>query len=476
MLKDFYSQVFNGVFKDKRLSRSISKIIAAMVDNCSSVINKCFEKMSEKKRAYRTLDHHACDVDSLTQELRTYCAKNMKNARHVLCIQDTSEFNFTSKQGRREKDDPDIGPLGKESCSNGFFLHPTLVVDAESFLPYGFADVIIWNRSYDKGSKRSRDYQSLPISQKESSRWYLSAQRSAGVQPCVHKTCVADREGDVYDSIVKIRQTGSDYLIRCVQDRQTEDGLRLSQVMDGTTFSHRFKLKIRGNASRQGRVAEMELGFGRTEIKRPSRSTSEEASQESYYVIVREVGEVPAGEEAIEWKLLTSHTVETEEQALQCVKWYQRRWLIEELFRVMKKKGMGLEDAQLETGERLKRLAVMCLHTTLTVMILKASYDGKYEALSAEYLFTDTEIKVLKIQQQQFDKEAVKAKKLQNPFKENSLAWASWIIARLGAWSGYESAHGKPGRITIRNGLVKLGHYVQFFQSMQGVNIDMGKD
>jgi hypothetical protein len=39
-----------------------------------------------------------------------------------------------------------------------------------------------------------------------------------------------------------------------------------------------------------------------------------------------------------------------------------------------------------------------------------------------------------------------------NPQQRHSLAWAAWIIARLGGWNGYPSSK-PPGPITLRHGL-----------------------
>ena len=51
-----------------------------------------------------------------------------------------------------------------------------------------------------------------------------------------------------------------------------------------------------------------------------------------------------------------------------------------------------------------------------------------------------------------------KTAKLQNPFPDTQLSWATWIIARLGGWKGYKSQR-SPGPITILRGLKKFTHY-----------------
>ena len=46
-------------------------------------------------------------------------------------------------------------------------------------------------------------------------------------------------------------------------------------------------------------------------------------------------------------------------EAWRIVDWYQARWTIEQLFRVMKSQGLQLEDSQLGSDERLVKLAAV---------------------------------------------------------------------------------------------------------------------
>jgi len=63
-------------------------------------------------------------------------------------------------------------------------------------------------------------------------------------------------------------------------------------------------------------------------------------------------------------------------------------------------------------------------------------------------VFDHNAIDVLKTIQPQVEGRTVQQK---NPHSQGTLAWAAWLIARLGGWKGYAS-EAKPGPITMLRG------------------------
>ena len=76
----------------------------------------------------------------------------------------------------------------------------------------------------------------------------------------------------------------------------------------------------------------------------------------------------PKGQKPIHWRLLTTHTVQSLEQALQILEWYKFRWKIERLFAQIKRTGLDLESTQLESGEAIQRLTVLALSVAVATL------------------------------------------------------------------------------------------------------------
>ena len=167
-------------------------------------------------------------------------------------------------------------------------------------------------------------------------------------------------------------------------------------------------------------------------------------------------------ESPIHWILLTSHKVETIDEALLIIQWYKWRWLIEQTFRTIKSQGLAIESSEVESYEALTNLATLTLLAAVLVMQLVQARDGQTQQ-NIEDAFTPVEIQCLHQVSTQLEGSTLKQK---NPHSKNTLAFAAWVVARLGGWSGYINNR-PPGPITMMNGLIR------FYDIFQGFTLSL---
>ncbi|NPD81790.1 IS4 family transposase [Prevotella sp. PINT] len=457
------SNVFNGVGNDRRIGRRLNRLSNDISNSGSSVINSCYKTSHDKIAAYRLLGNERYSVDELISSLQESCAANACGMSHVLGIEDTTELDYHRNKGRLLRNDPDIG-RGNNLLKYSFFLHPTLAVSATSGNIVGFSSVELFNRP--ASPEKPIDRHKRPLEEKESFRWLRSAQTTARTLPHdVRKTMLCDREGDVFEVMEGMLACGTDFLIRSKSDRlDTTAGMRLEESMSRVPLAATFKITVRASKEHAGHTAVMELRF-----KQVSLRNKDGRHLNACCVLAREkASSVPKGSSRISWRLLTSHTISTIEQAIECVRWYRMRWQIEELFRVLKTKGFGIESARLGEGIKLKKLLIITMQASLQIMRMKEALDDTREDVEAGTVLGPEYIKVLEAYDRNFRSESRRNKGNTNPYRKGSLPWAAWVTARLGGWSGYEKAHGRPGRITLCNGFQKLSNAVEFYLITKG--------
>lgn len=450
MIINDFKGFFNGLLPDARIEKRAEKIMKDMLTFGKVTVNKFCGTSTEKIGAYRMFGNKSFTYKELAEGVVSRCKKN-QGAEHLLCMQDTTEFNFTSHIQRIGKKDKDIGPVTKNDNA-GFFCHPMLVIKEGDKMPIGIADIKLWNRSWDKQDKFERTYWKQDISQKESFRWVESARETKSVlDEASMLTIIGDRESDIFTEFATIPDERTHLLVRSRIDRRLAgEELKLYGKLSGQKQKAVYDLEIKGNKKRKNRVARMSLKYVKVKIKKPERTGDYPEYVEVWAIEARESEHtVPGGEAPVVWRLLTTHPILEVEDAMKCLEWYSNRWFIEELFRVMKSKGFELESSQLETGAALKKQVVMALQVALTIMVLKLSLN-KEEAINAKLVFNQEQIDFIEL----LLKNEIEGKttKQQNPHPNQSLAWCAWAIARLSGWSGYKS-HGPPGYISIKNGL-----------------------
>jgi hypothetical protein len=360
--------------------------------------------------------------------------------RHVLAIQDTSEINFATSEGRRRG----LGEIGKGS-GRGLLLHAMIGVDAGSGALLGLVTGKIWTRE----GRIQVPHGKRALADKESARWLSTAEAAGAVlAKAAMVTEVSDREADIYAKWSRLPGKGVHLLTRAMHDRPLLGGGHLSSAKLASAGMAVVE-DLRERQGRPARQAHLMVRYGRVQLLRP-KNPGEKGLPKSVEVSLVEVSEIgpPEGQDPVSWRLLTTHPVEDTAMAWRVVGWYRRRWIIEQVFRTLKQQGLKLEDSQVETAERLIKLTAIAAKAAVAIMQLVQARDGSSQE-SADIAFSPTEIATMHALLPQLEGKTALQK---NPHPPTSLAWAAWIIAKLGGWDGYPKST-PPGPITFRHGL-----------------------
>ena len=375
-------------------------------------------------RLTRLLRNEAVTTEAMTTEAGRGLAQRCVG-RHVLAIQDTT---VVRSQG-----------------GGGLYLHPVIVVDAEEGALLGLAHAEFLSR--DKGLKGSR--QSKPVKDKQSRRWLDGAEQAAKVcASAARVTVIADRESDIYAAFAA-RPVGIDLLVRAAQDRSLEDGGRLFATADALPEMGRAELDLPAKPGRKARQTRVAIRFMTVSLARPGNSVDAglPKSVSLTLVDVREIDPPPG--EAVHWRLLTTHTVDDAAQAFAVVDLYRRRWVIEQLFRTLKTQGFDIEGLLISEEAPLRRLVMAVLIAAVSVQQLVHARDGVQGPAPLRPITDAFEPDDAPLLEAFCKKLEGKTQRQKNPHPKGSLAYAAWVCARLGGWTGY---YGKPGPIVMLNG------------------------
>ena len=355
--------------------------------------------------------------------------------RDVLAVQDTTVT----------RSDPEGG--------TGSFLHATIAVDAGSGAVLGALDAQFLDRA--GGARASRLQRSFE--DRQSARWLLAAERAGKLRGAARITVVADREADVFELFAR-RPAHVDLLVRAMHDRALADGgsrrtgraRMAARIAAGPSLGH-TALDLPARPGVAARTARLAIRFGRLDLAPPPESRRAGAAPLAMsYVDLREE-DPPAGVTPVHWRLLSSRPVETVAEALDAAARYALRWRIEEVFRVMKRKGFDIEALRIADAAPRGRLVLACLIAATVVLQMTGARDGVAGAGGPVLrpltdAFDPDDRPLLEAVSRSLEGRTARQK---NPHPPGSLAFAAWVCARLGGWTGY---YGKPGPIVILSG------------------------
>jgi IS4 transposase len=399
--------------------------------------------------------HRVLSSPRVTPEETVACLARRTEAavamRRIVAAQDTSEVNFSGRRSRG------LGPAGNRDTTHqpspGFFIHATVAVDADEDTVLGLVDAEIWTRD----AAPPTDRRTRLLEEKESQRW-LRAAETAGerLRAAAEIIMVGDRESDIY-ALFSRRPGNVQLLVRAAQNRKLGDGTMLFAAADAWPVLSAYTVQVspRGPGD-AGRAANVVVRAGRVALRHPrnARREGDPACVEVTLVDAREI-DPPPGVEPLHWRLLSTLPADTPAEAVEMVRLYRLRWRIEQTFRMLKTHGLCLEEVQTAEPHRLFNLAALATGAAVRIIQLVDARDGSSRPASdianAEQIAAAAAL---------CPGLQGKTKRQRNPHAAGSLAWMSWIIARLGGWNCY---YKPPGPKTMRDGWKRFAAIAEGF-------------
>jgi len=451
---------------DLRLIYRGNKILSDLFSKSVHSIRQIANDEAATKGFYRFLQNDRVSEEDIVSNLSTNCQSACKG-KYVVCVQDTTEINLSSHSNRIKKDDYIGTTNAKNNKGLGFLLHPSLVLDAAEGIPYGYADIKVWNRPQEFSSKHERKYSSLPIEEKESYKWIEVSQNTKSALRDVVKgmLIVQDREGDIYEQFAVVPDTQTDLLIRARTNRTLADKTKLFSCLSGTLSQDIYTLVVNGRQDRKKRTAQIEVRYKEIEIRKTDAASKRAAPSVRLTLIeAKEVGY--AGTDKICWRLLTTIAVRDVQTAKACIEWYSWRWIAEEVFKILKKEGYNIEASELEYASSVRKMCLLIMEVIIKLFLMRLAYAAPEVELSAGSCFTEEEQILLEHQIKHLEG---KTEKQKNPYKTKDLKRYVWAIARLGGWKGYESKR-HPGITTLWIGIKYFKAALQGWEIMRNVS------
>jgi len=336
---------------DKRLDQRAKLLLSRVGDKPTVSLPAACNGWSETKAAYRLLDNRSVTAEKILKPHRECTLKRLEGESLVLCIEDTSELDYTDKS-----DIDGLGPLNYEN-RQGLYLHPMLAVTPDR-LCHG---VLNWRTVVREPGSLGEEKDQRPIEEKESFRWLEGYRVACGLSdkhPDTVYVYTADREADIYEMYADLDRRNTqgeacaEVLVRSNHDRLLATGGKLWATVAKTAVLGEIAFDMPHANNREGRSIVQTIRATRVVLKGPYRQGNRLPDVELTAVLAREK-DPPKGEQAIEWILLTSRPAQTLEQALEILQWYLCRWQVEIYFKILKS-GCKVEELQLERLTRLE--------------------------------------------------------------------------------------------------------------------------
>lgn len=441
---------------DRRLHERLIRYGGAQAEEPAATTSAiCKGDPAAREGAYRFLENPRVEPAGIEVGPVSKAKADCAGRNVVLLIQDTTSASVKYR--------PLADEIRSSGSPTGFMVHSTLAVDGETGYPIGILDQRRWIRVPKAGRQSAAKQSTGP---KESARWQSAAMRSkevlvGGDDPFTGRmVSVADREADIYSLLSWHTSEDVGFVIRSKHNRAQTDSsdIRIWDSLDGFEFFGTREITIpqrggqgaslsqKARSGRKKRIAKTEL-WARCAVSVVDPQA--EGNQVIVNaVLVRETNP-PDGEEPLQWRLLTEQSVDTLQDVVRVVRYYEQRWTIEEFHKIWKT-GCSVESRPLQDPETVERMLVITAAIGIRLLQLhRLANASEADEIPCNEVIDEDEWRCLW---------ATVESKAPMPTRPPTAHWALRAIAKLGGWYDTKKT-GRVGWKTIWRGWFKLQEY-----------------
>ena len=441
---------------DQRLQNRLTHILVDTLESPSASIPQAAGGDAGRTKAtYRFYSNPRVTCAGLNRGFSLETAHRCLNEVVILVVQDSTTLNFSGSHSIAE-----MGPIDSGNLGRGLHLHTTLAA-TQSGQVLGILDQQCWARPQaEQVESQKVPRKPKQSDEKESAKWIngLEGARSAlyeaaGERPVPRLIHIMDREGDAYEVLMAIEESGDSAIIRCAQNRRVQGSLaKAHEAVRSQPVLCEAAVEVDRKGGIPQRQAWVEVRSTPVTLE-PNRSKYPHAWPMVWNLV--EVWEpvAPLGVEALHWLLWTREPAATAVEALEVARKYTCRWPIEEMHLVLKS-GCKVEILRLETWERQEKAVRVNAAVAARIVLLRDLARENPEAPALEVLEKD------------------EAEALVNHFgKGKPLPIEKLTIGQAVLWIGRLGGHlnrkrdGMPGVRTMWRGLQALSLLVAGFRA-----------
>jgi hypothetical protein len=369
---------------DKRRSNRLVKMACQLGENVGKSVVQSSGDSASIEGNYRLIRNPNISAQPIAESGFAATAKLAQNYNEILALEDTTTLTYS-----RENMEDKLGHTSSapDSKRRGILVHSVLLYAPEQQHTIGLIEQKRWVRDsaeFGKSSeKKKRAYEDKESHKWEEASTAMRERLGDSMQNCIS---VCDREADIIEYMSYKSAHNQRFVVRAHYNRPLEEESRLYDYLTEQKKAGEYQFQVSQRGGRKGRWAKMDIKYAPVSVMAPQRKQKSYPPIELYAVSCTEiksdtqenkskVRKTPTN--TLNWTLLTTEPVESAEQAMKIVSYYEARWKVELFHKVWKTQGTNVESLKMHQYQSLEKAAVILAFIACRLMQLKDMGENK---------------------------------------------------------------------------------------------------